>query len=473
MAAVDATAATERLRPTPEVPPAPPAWLSQLMVRAYPLEYRLPALRLIPKKTRFAVKRRLGGRTRRHVAAHRDVRIVAVTGSMGKTTTKELIAEMLAGEGPTLKTPGNANGVEGLPLTLRAIRAHHRFAVVEAGIYQVPGEMRWMASLFQPQVAVLTGIGEDHVLAYGSQQALAHEKRALLERVSPDGVAVVNAGDPLAREAAEDLDCRVVLAGDSDDADVRLHAVTSMWPDGMRISLRAGDQMVERVVPLHGRHFAVLVALAVAAVRELGVDPAVALARAADAQPTNGRMSVADGPNGSTLLMNDYKSRMPTARAALETLPEIPARRRIAVLGELQDRGFSQNDYRDLAELLGAVDMVVAVGRSGPPLERLLQGSPPIHAVSRVDEAAAILQHELRAGTWHWSRGRHGSTSSASDCCSNAPTWGARSDAASFTGAASSASTLGRGRPRPARKRHSRVDRSIEFRRLWRSSIAR
>lgn len=332
------------------------------------------------------------------MAAHPDVRIVAVTGSMGKTSTKDLIAGMLAGEGPTLKTPGNANGLDGVPGTLRAIRPHHEFAVIEAGIFRLPGEMRWLASLFRPEVAVLTGIGEDHVLAYGSREAVASEKRALLERLEVGGVAVVNAGDRLARRTAEGLSRRVVLAGDAEDADVRLHEATSAWPTGLRVVLEIGGQRLAEVVPLHGRHFGALVALAVAAARELGVEPATALARAAGVEPEPGRMTAVAGPGGSTLLMDDYKSRMPTARAALEALAEVPAARRIAVFGELQDRGFTEKDYRELAELLCEVDIVVAVGRAGPPLARLLADRVSAHAVSRVDEAAAILKRELRAG---------------------------------------------------------------------------
>ena len=395
---MNATAVRESAPARPEVPPAPPAWLAQLLVRTYPLEDRVPVLKLIPDGTRFAVRRRLGMRTRRHLAARPDVRIVAVTGSMGKTTTKDLIAQILAGEAPTLKTPGNANGLEGVPLTLRAIAPHHRFAVLEVGIYRVPGEMRWMASLFQPEVAVLTAIGEDHVRFYGSREAIAREKRALLERLGGNGVAIVNADDRLARQASRDLPCRVVRAGEARDAHVRVLSTRSVWPEGVRVSLDVGGQRVDGVTPLHGRHAGLLVALALAAARELGVEPAVALARAARVEPAPGRMTAAAGPGGSMLLMNDYKSRMPTARAALTTLADIPATRRFAVFGELQDRGFSEDDYQELAALLRAVDNVLAIGRAGPPLKRLLRGHPSTRVVSRIDEAAAILKRELRAG---------------------------------------------------------------------------
>lgn len=383
----------------PELPATPPAWLAQLLIRAYPLEDRVPVLKGIPKTMRFAIRRRFGGgSTRRHVAAHRDTRVVAITGSVGKTTTKDLIAEMLAGEGPTLKTHGTSNGLEGLPATLRGIQPHHQFAVVEAGIYASPGEMRWMASLFRPHVAVLTGIGEDHVGAYGSRKAIALEKRALLERLSPGGVAVVNAGDALARHTARGLRCRVVLAGDSDDADVRLRAVRIAWPKGLHVSLEADGQTFEQVVQLHGRHFAPLVAMAVAAARELGVEPRVALARAARLEPAPGRMSVVAGPRGSTLLMDDYKNRISGARAALEALAEIPARRRIAVLGEFQEREFGRDEYGELAALLGRVDHVIAIGPAGPRLARLLDGHPPADVANRVEEAAGILKRELGAG---------------------------------------------------------------------------
>lgn len=311
---------------------------------------------------------------------------------MGKTTAKDLIAEMLALAGPTLKTRGTANGVDAVPAALLAVRPEHRFAAIELGIFDEPGEMTWMASLFEPRVAVLTGIGEDHLLAYGSKAAIAREKRALLERLGPGGIAVVNADDELARAAAEGLPCRVVLAGRAEDAEVRVVDDRLAWPQGLDVELAVDGRRFRARLRVPGRHYAPVVALAVAAARACGIEPERAVAAVGQVEPAPGRLSVEAGPNGSTLLMDDYKSRLPSARAALAVLAEAPAERRIAVVGEMQDRELTPADYRGLADALaGTADLVVAVGRAGPLLRECLGADARLVTVQRVEDAAAFL----------------------------------------------------------------------------------
>ena len=376
-----------------ELPPPSRLWL-----RLHPLDARVPGLELVPRPARRALRRlALTRRVRRHTAALAGVRIAAVTGSMGKTTTKDLVAEMLALDGRTLKTRGTANGVDAVPATLLGVRPEHRFAAIELGIFDEPGEMRWMASLFEPHVAVLTGIGEDHLNAYGSKEAIAREKRGLLERLGPGGTAVVNADDDLARAAAEGLACRVVLAGRAADAEVRVLADRLVWPDGIEVELGVDATRLHARLRIPGRHYATVVALAVAAARACGVAPERAVDAAARVEPAPGRLTVQPGPNGSMLLMDDYKSRLPSARAALAVLAEAPAERRIAVVGELQEQ--VADGYAQLAEALErSADLTVAVGGSGPALRDHLGRDGGFVAVERVEDAAALLAHLVSPG---------------------------------------------------------------------------
>lgn len=371
----------------PEEPPR----ASERLLRLYPFDARVPGLARVPRPARRALRRVvMGPRVRRHSDRLDGVRIVAVTGSMGKTTTKDLIAEMLAPAGPTLKTRGTINGVDGVPATLLAIRPDHRFAAIELGIFDDPGEMTWMASLFEPHVAVLTGIGEDHILTYGSKAAIAREKRALLERLGPAGTAVVNADDDLARATAGGLACRVVLAGRARDAEVRVVADRLVWPEGLDVELSVDGRHLHARLSLPGRHYAPIVALAVAAARACGVAPEQAAEAVARMEPTPGRLSIQPGPNGSTLLMDDYKSRLASARAALAVLSEAPAERRIAVVGEMQE--LPPDGYGGLAEALArTADLTVAVGRGGPVLRARLGRDGAFVAVHRVEDAAAFL----------------------------------------------------------------------------------
>jgi UDP-N-acetylmuramoyl-tripeptide--D-alanyl-D-alanine ligase len=382
--------------PRPEEAPPP----SRTWLRLHPLDTRVPGLAKVPRPARRALWRLvLTRRVRRHTAALDGVRFVAVTGSMGKTTTKDLVAEMLALAGPTLKTRGTANGIDAVPPTLLAVRPDHRFAAIELGIFDDPGEMAWMASLFEPHVAVLTGIGEDHVAEYGSKAAVAREKRRLLERLGSEGTAVVNADDDLARASAEDLSCRVVLAGRAADADVRVLGERLAWPDGIDVDLDANGARLHARLRIPGRHYATVVALAVAAARACGVAPEHAVAAVERVEPAPGRLSVEPGPNGSTLLMDDYKSRLPTARAALAVLAEAPAERRLAVVGEMQERELTPAAYRELADILAATtDLTIAVGRAAPLLRGSFPDATRFVAVPRVEDAAARLADVAAAG---------------------------------------------------------------------------
>jgi UDP-N-acetylmuramoyl-tripeptide--D-alanyl-D-alanine ligase len=361
---------------------------------------RVPGLAKVPRPARRALRRLvLTRRVRRHTAGLTGVRIVAVTGSMGKTTAKDLVAEMLAPAGPTLKTRGTANGVDAVPAMLLALRPEHRFAAIELGIFDEPGEMAWMASLFQPRVAVLTGIGEDHVVAYGSKGAIAREKRSLLERLGPAGIAVVNADDVLARATAQGLPCRVVLAGRAEDADVRVLEERLAWPDGLDVELGMDGRRLHARLRLPGRHYAPVVALAVAAARACGIPPERAVTAVSQVEPAPGRLNLEPGPNGSTLLMDDYKSRLPSARAALAVLAEAPAERRIAVVGEMQDRELTPAAYRELGETLArTADLTVAVGRCAPFLGASFAAKGSFVAVPRVEDAAAFLANMAAPG---------------------------------------------------------------------------
>jgi UDP-N-acetylmuramoyl-tripeptide--D-alanyl-D-alanine ligase len=377
---------------------------SGLLLKAlYPLGAVVPGLRRVPRGLRRAARRAVtGAGVKGHLRRCRNTRIVAITGSMGKTTTKDLLAEMLAPDGPTMKTRHNDNGVYGVPASLLLISPADRHAVIELGIQNQPGEMGWMAGMFRPDVAVLTSIGVDHLPAYGSREAIAREKRALLERVPRHGTVVVSADDDVALRTARGLACRVITAGWAADADVRLDTVSLAWPHGMDIELTAFGQPVAGRLALFGRHLAAPAALALAAASASGVAPEAALRHAASFRPGAGRMEPVPGPAGSLFIHDDFKSRVGTAMAAVRALGEIPADRRVAVLGEVQESEHDDDAYRPIAELLPErADLVVAVGRSAPPLSRLLSGSRiagGVVSVERVEAAASALRSELAEG---------------------------------------------------------------------------
>jgi UDP-N-acetylmuramoyl-tripeptide--D-alanyl-D-alanine ligase len=335
------------------------------------------------------------------MARCRGVHKVAITGSRGKTTTKDLLAAMLATEGRTVKTRKHDNDLYGVPATLLTIRPDDRFAVVEVGVRDRPGEMGWMSSLFHPQVAILTGIGEEHTSAYGSRARVAAEKRVLLERVDERGTVVVNADDALALRTVDGLRAKVVSAGFADGADIRIASIEPRFPQGIRISFDLGSRTVRATVPVFGSHLALPVALAAAGATACGLDPARALEGVRDFTPPDGSLRPVQAPSGVTWLLDDVTSRSATQAAAIRALGEINGRRRIAVLGEVQE-GDLEAGWRGAAELLpGRAEMVIAMGRFTDTLVAELEGTPlegSVRPVGSFEDAAAELRAELGAG---------------------------------------------------------------------------
>lgn len=363
----------------------------------YPLAGVVAPLGAVPTPVRRIVRRRVTeAAVRVNLSRCRDVRLVGVTGSMGKTTVKDLLGAMLATRGRTLVTRENDNGLYGVPATLLAVRPEDTFAVVEAGVER-PGDMAWMAGLFVPRVVVLTSIASDHLAEFKSVDRIATEKGRLLERVPPHGAVVVNADDPKAMAMAERAGRRTITAGRSADAGVRVVSVRTNWPAGIELTLHVAGERMRVQTRLLGEHQATAVALALAAALELGVPAGTALAAVPTVPPRDGRLSLLAGPGGSTLLLDEHKSRPVTAVAALRTLRRIPATRRIAVLGECQD--IDHDDAEALAPVARAAreaaDLVVTIGRAGGALRAL---GVPAAMTGRPSEAVEALPDDLGAG---------------------------------------------------------------------------
>src|SRR4051812_22096324 len=160
----------------------------------------------------------------------RETAFVGITGSVGKTTTKELTAAVLVAELPGTRSPGGSNKLSSIGRTILATRPEHRSCVLEVAAWR-PGSVAQIARLVPPRVAVVTRIGVDHYRAFRGAEGVAEEKRALVEALPPDGVAVLNADDPHAIAMAEACPGRVVSFGESPAATLRAEDVRAAWPD--------------------------------------------------------------------------------------------------------------------------------------------------------------------------------------------------------------------------------------------------
>jgi len=295
-----------------------------------------------------------------------DVKVVGVTGSNGKTTTKELIAAVLSQGFPTSRTQGNLNNQVGVPLTLLEIEPGHRWAVVEMGMSQ-PGEIAPLARISAPDVTVVTNVAASHLEGLGSIQAVLAEKLELARALAPDGLLVYCGDQPMLREATAGLRCRRVSYG--------LHPSNDLAPESWSLDEdgRGSFRLEGRTFRLRlaGKHNIVNALAAVAVGREAGLPVGAIAGGVAEPDALPLRMQLERW--GEVVALVDCYNANPesvvSAASTLSTLAE--ARRRIAVLGEMLELGASSAEWhewvgRELAK--GAVDLVVTVGPGAAPI---------------------------------------------------------------------------------------------------------
>ncbi|MBN8926533.1 MAG: UDP-N-acetylmuramoyl-tripeptide--D-alanyl-D-alanine ligase [Rhodospirillales bacterium 69-11] len=335
----------------------------------------------------LAALARLGGFARARSAA----RVVAVTGSVGKTTTKEMLRTALSAMGPTHAAVASYNNHWGLPLTLARLPAAAAFCIAEIGMNHA-GEIAPLARLARPHVAVITAIEKAHVGHLGSIEAIADEKASIMAGMEPDGVAVLPADSPQFGRLRTVAGERAVLTfGAGAAADARLLAVD---PDADGSVVQADIVGVGLRFRLHapGAHMALNAVAALAAVAALGLDPVAAAHALEDFAPIAGRGLRRPLPltAGNALLLDEsYNGNGASMRAALEVLRLQPARRRIAVLGDMLELGEAgPSEHAALApEVLRSADLVFACG---PLMRTLWDAVPADRRAAHAPDSAAL-----------------------------------------------------------------------------------
>jgi UDP-N-acetylmuramoyl-tripeptide--D-alanyl-D-alanine ligase len=337
--------------------------------------------------------------------------VVGVTGSSGKTSTKDLLAQLLAAAGPTVATRGNLNNEIGLPLTVLEADATTRHLVLEMGA-RGPGHIADLCRTAPPRIGVELNVGDAHASEFGSRAATAAAKAELVEALpgaGSGGVAVLNADDPLVAAMAARTSARVVTVGLDPTAEVRAAQVRLDGQGRPTYVLRApGHDPVEVTLPLHGAHH-VGNSLAAAAVGlEAGLSaPEVAGVLAAARPASRWRMEVTDRPDGVTVVNDSYNANPESVRAAIEALAAMSAGRRSwAVLGEMLELGAASTARHEevgrLARGSGVVRVVaVGEGARGVHTGALAAGAADGEEsllVPDVDAAVALLEAQLRPG---------------------------------------------------------------------------
>ena len=285
--------------------------------------------------------------------------VIAVTGSSGKTTTKDAIATLLEGFLSVSKSEGNLNNEYGLPLSLLRIPEQARAAVVEIGINH-PGEMQPLAGIASPDVGVVTNVGAAHVGNFASEDEIAFEKGFLIEALKAAGTAVLNADDDRVSGMRARCEGRTVTFAIDRPADVRAERLEDSGSDGVRFSI-AGAPMSMR---LPGRHNVYNVLAAIAAIGPLGIPPARLAQALCQLQPSKMR-GVVHKAGGVTLIDDCYNANPAAMTAMLQVLRRTSASRRIAVLGEMRELGDRSQEYHrqiGRAAACAGIDYLFAVG---------------------------------------------------------------------------------------------------------------
>lgn len=306
-----------------------------------------------------------------HVVARlRDgLTVVGVTGSQGKTGTKDLLAAVLSDAGPTVATAGSLNNELGVPLTMLRARAATRFLVLEMGARHV-GDIAALTGLVAPDIGVVVNVGVAHLGEFGSRAAIATAKGELVRGLAPGGTAVLNADDPRVAAMRALTDGPVSTFGRAAHADVRALDLTLDRHGRPSCTLRAGAAAAHLTLPLVGAHQVLNASAAAAAALAAGVPLDRATAALATASLSPWRMEPRELACGATLLNDSYNANPDSARAALDALAAVEGGRRIAVLGEMLELGDeSEAEHRALGAYAAArADLVAVVGEAARPI---------------------------------------------------------------------------------------------------------
>jgi UDP-N-acetylmuramoyl-tripeptide--D-alanyl-D-alanine ligase len=329
------------------------------------------------------------------------LRVIGITGSVGKTTTKELVAAVLARRYNTLRSRFSYNNEIGLPLTLLQLTSAHERVVLEMGMYDV-GEIADLARIARPHVGVVTNVGPVHLERAGSMERIAHAKAELVESLPPDGAAILNHDDPLVRDMAHKTRARVIYYGLSPQADLWASHIQGMGLEGIRFRLHYEAETIHLRVPLLGRH-SVHTALRAAAVGLVEGEGWQEIVEGLQGGAPQLRLVAVDGINGSTLLDDTYNASPQSTLAALNLLDELDGRK-IAVLGDMLELGSYEREghHKVGRRVIDSADVLITVGRLGHIIgkEALRWGMPSsaVHLLEDNAQAIELLTQIVAAG---------------------------------------------------------------------------
>ena len=324
---------------------------------------------------------------------------LAVTGSVGKTTAKDMLAAVLGVRYKVLKTEGNFNNNIGLPLTLLRLDHSHQMAVVEMGMDRL-GEIDALAGLVKPDVGVITNIGDAHIERLGSRENIFKAKCELLPHIKQDGLVILNGDDPMLASLRGRTPVPAVFCGTGEGMDYRAQVIGGDGVSHIHCRLSTPRMEQEVRIPALGEHMIYPALIAVAAAERYGLTADQITQGLTHFVPTRMRMNVLRRENGITILDDTYNANPQSMRAAISVLADAQGKRKIAVLGDMLELGpFSPALHYEVGECLGkaGIQCLVCVGEQSQDMARGAQaaGVPEIHVCQSREEASELLPRVL------------------------------------------------------------------------------
>lgn len=340
------------------------------------------------------------------------VRVIGITGSVGKSSTKELTASVLSRRFVTLKSTGNMNNEIGLPLSVLKLTAAHEVAVLEMGFY-VPGEINLLCEIAKPQVGVVTNIGTVHAERAGSQEIIAEGKAELIKALppSPEGLAILNLDDPFVKKMAAQTKARIFWYGLSPEADLWADEIVGLGLEGIHCQLHHKGETLFVKAPLIGRHsvYTLLRAASVALCEGMSWEWIIYALHSSKVQL---RLSTVKTTNGAMLIDDTYNASPPSTLAALNLLQDLEGRR-VAVLGDMLELGQYEHQGHWMVGIRAAeiADEIVLIGeRSRITADAAVSTGfdrSRIHWFPNASDAVKYLAVSLKKGDTTLIKGSH------------------------------------------------------------------
>ncbi|MCZ2108150.1 MAG: UDP-N-acetylmuramoyl-tripeptide--D-alanyl-D-alanine ligase [Dehalococcoidia bacterium] len=328
-------------------------------------------------------------------------RVIGITGTVGKTTAKDLVAAAVSARFRTHKSAGNFNSREGLPLALMSLEREHEVSVLELAMDSV-GEILYLCEIAEPEIGIVLNVGLTHVEKLGSIEAIQREKLSLARYLGRDGTAILNLDDPRIAPVEVELDSHVLSFGESDGAALRRGPVTNRALEGTSFEVTYEGARAQVHSPVPGEHTVPAALAAIGACLALGMtlDEAAIAVNGAD---VGGRARMLASDRGATIIDDRYNSSPASLAGALDMLSRLPGRR-IALLGRMAELGtFEESEHRKAGETAArSCDLLVCSGPVCRPMAEAAAGAGlhEVHWFATKEEAASFVREILRRGDY-------------------------------------------------------------------------